>query len=342
MSSTESSFARGENEATGSLLAAQYPQTCKGKVIFYYAYSLFLGEGEQDSQEKDKKIKKLFFRCSFCLFLPRNLALSCIIILKFESEEKAMSKKYFWLKLKNDFYSQPEIKLMLAGEQGAERVVFYQRLLLMSLEHNGYLRYSQTKPYDCRMLSVLTENTEEFVQNSLSIFVDLGVLEIQDDGTLYLPGIVDCVGSETEWAEKKRMQRCKKEIVPDMSSDCPTDIDINPYSDTKSEIKNQLDWPKSNENGCYLPLKNGEHFNLTATSVDELAKAYPCLDILREVHRMSAWLKDNPSKQKTKNKINQFINNWLANEQSKGVPKHEKSNGTDSINAEHGSHGEWV
>ena len=66
MSSTESSFARGEKEATGSLLAAQYPQTCKGKVIFYYAYSLFLGEGEQDSQEKDEKIKKIIF---FVLFL---------------------------------------------------------------------------------------------------------------------------------------------------------------------------------------------------------------------------------------------------------------------------------
>ena len=254
-----------------------------------------------------------------------------------------MAKKYYWLKLKTDFYARPEIKLMLAEEQGAEMVVFYQRLLLMSLEYEGYLRYSETMPYNSRMLSVLTENTEEFVQNSLSIFFDLGVVEIQDDGTLYLPGIVDCVGSETEWAEKKRMQRTKKDIVPDMSSDCPTDIDIDVNLDKEIERDNKLDGDHTKASNYCLPLKNGEQFLLGATDIRELTEAYPSLDVVREILKINAWFKDNPTKLKSKNKINQFINCWLDNAQSKGVAKRdENANRTDPINAEHDNHGEWV
>lgn len=262
-----------------------------------------------------------------------------------------MAKRLFWVKLKNDFYAQPEIKLMMAEDQGGDMVVLYQQLLLMSLEFNGFLRYSEALPYDHRKIAVVTNYKVEFVEKALNLFVELGVVEMLDDGTLYFTKLVDCVGSETEWAGKKREYRSKEDNVPGVSSNCPTDIEkeINSNSEIDSDMENKLDLENksdleySNKSKYCLPLKNGESFTLSATSVDELAKAYPSLDVIREIHKMSAWLKDNPSKLKSKNKINQFINNWLSNEQSKGVQtQSEKFSGTNPNNAQYGNHGEWL
>lgn len=107
----------------------------------------------------------------------------------------------------------------------------------MSLEFNGFLRYSEAMPYDHRKIAVVTNYKVEFVEKALNIFVELGVVEMLDDGTLYFTKLVDCVGSETEWAEKKRVYRSKEDNVLGVSSNCPTDIDkdINSNSEIESD-----------------------------------------------------------------------------------------------------------
>jgi hypothetical protein len=49
------------------------------------------------------------------------------------------------------------------------------------------------------------------------------------------------IGSETEWAKKKREYREKKDNVPLLSSKCPTEIDIDKEKDKEIEKESEVD-----------------------------------------------------------------------------------------------------
>lgn len=59
----------------------------------------------------------------------------------------------------------------------------------------------------------------------MKIFIELNMMDILDDQTIYMAEVDKLIGSETEWAKKKRLQRTKGDIVPKLSSKCPTEIE---------------------------------------------------------------------------------------------------------------------
>lgn len=49
------------------------------------------------------------------------------------------NKKFFWLKLKNDFFDRDEIKIIENQQNGKDYIIFYMKLLLKSVESDGKL-----------------------------------------------------------------------------------------------------------------------------------------------------------------------------------------------------------
>ena len=74
------------------------------------------------------------------------------------------SKKYYWLKLQKDFFKRHDIQIIESMPNGKEYILFYLKLLAESVSHEGELRFSETIPYDEKMLSVVTNtNIDEDV-----------------------------------------------------------------------------------------------------------------------------------------------------------------------------------
>ena len=82
-----------------------------------------------------------------------------------------MIKKYFWLKLKNDFFDREEIKLIEAMPNGKDYIIFYMKLLLKSIENNGKLFFRNTIPYSAEMLANVTNTNIDTVKVSVDIFL---------------------------------------------------------------------------------------------------------------------------------------------------------------------------
>ena len=55
--------------------------------------------------------------------------------------------------------------------------------------------------------------------------MSLNMVEVFDDKTIYMSEVDKLIGSETKWAEKKRIQRAKEDNVPLLSSKCPTELE---------------------------------------------------------------------------------------------------------------------
>ena len=120
-----------------------------------------------------------------------------------------MEKKYYWLKLKRDFFKRHDIRIIEAMPNGKDYILFYLKLLCESVDHEGKLRFSESVPYNAEMLSIITDTNRDTVQAAVDIFVELGMMEKLDDGTLYMTECQKLIGCETAWAEKKREYREK-------------------------------------------------------------------------------------------------------------------------------------
>ena len=125
-------------------------------------------------------------------------------------------KRYYWIKLKTDFFDLPEIDWLLSQKNGAEYIVLYQMLCLMTANQNGTLASSfgeMIVPYD---VEKIVRDTKYFnfdtVKIALEIYKKLGLIYESEDKLLKISNYEEMIGSESNWAEKKRRYRQKKSI----------------------------------------------------------------------------------------------------------------------------------
>lgn len=101
------------------------------------------------------------------------------------------TKKYYWLKLKRDFFKRHDIEIIEGMPNGKDYVLFYLKLLVESIDHEGALRFSETLPYNEEMLATITRTNVDIVRSAVKIFYQLGMMDMMDDGTLYMRPYVD-------------------------------------------------------------------------------------------------------------------------------------------------------
>ena len=121
-------------------------------------------------------------------------------------------KKYFWLRLRKDFFKRHDVRILEAMPNGKEYVMFYLKMLTESIDHEGALRFSDTTPYSTEMLATIANTSPEIAEGAIKALISLEMIEVNDDGTFNMIGIENMIGFETKWAEKKRKYRQQKDI----------------------------------------------------------------------------------------------------------------------------------
>ncbi len=126
-------------------------------------------------------------------------------------------KKFYWIKLKTDFFNSPAVDFLLSQENGSEYVVLYQMLCCMTANNNGSLSTQIGEiivPFDAdkiaRDAKYFSKGT---IMMALDLFKKLGLIYSDEGECLRLAGIEEMTGSESASKEavKKREQRSKKE-----------------------------------------------------------------------------------------------------------------------------------
>ena len=148
------------------------------------------------------------------------------------------NKKYYWLKLKEDFFEEDAISWIEEQENGKDYCLFYLKLCLKSLKTNGLLIRnvgSMLVPYDIKTLARVTNTETDTVRVAMELFKRIGLVQILENGEIYIAELQNMVGSETKWAEKKRLQRQKKDNVPGLSGQSPIEIEIEQQHIGKKE-----------------------------------------------------------------------------------------------------------
>ena len=160
------------------------------------------------------------------------------------------SNKYFWLKLKRDFFKRHDIQIIEAMPNGKDYILFYLKLLCESVDHEGNLRFSDQIPYNDQMLATITNTNIDIVRSAIKIFSELKMMELLDDGTLFMNETQKILGCETEWARKKREYRQGQ--IEDKKGQCP------PIVRQEIEIEKEIELEKDILNTNTLPQDAAE------------------------------------------------------------------------------------
>ena len=114
------------------------------------------------------------------------------------------NKRYYWLKLKKDFFQQHQIKVLKALPNGRLYALIYLELLAESCSHDGELRFSKMMPYDTVTLAAVIDEDKDNLEKAIETLERLELVEIIDDGTIYMSEIERLLGSETGQTIRKR------------------------------------------------------------------------------------------------------------------------------------------
>lgn len=161
-------------------------------------------------------------------------------------------KKFYWIKLKTDFFNEDTIDFLLSQENGCEYVVLYQMLCLYTANNNGVMATITGEmiiPYDIKKIVRDTKYFDyDTVAVALELFKKLGLIYEEENKVLKIANIEGMIGSESasRSAIKKREYRLRKKIEDNMGTNCPTEIDIEKEIDI--EIEKDIDNNKNKIN----------------------------------------------------------------------------------------------
>ena len=126
-------------------------------------------------------------------------------------------KRYYWLKLHDDFFNSKRIKKMRRMAGGDTYTIIYLKLQLMAMKKDGVLTFSGLEPSFAEELALDMDEEVDDVRMTLAYLVSCGLAESNGDATLFFPYAVENVGSEGASAARVRAfrERQNAEALPE-------------------------------------------------------------------------------------------------------------------------------
>ena len=124
-----------------------------------------------------------------------------------------MSKAYYWLKLKKDFFDDPKILKIRSVAGGDTYTCIYLKLLLKSLDNDGVIFFDGIEPTIEAEIALKIREQEINVKAAMAIFESLGLLQKGEGEDVRLPEAASLSGKECDSAKRVREFRAKQKEV---------------------------------------------------------------------------------------------------------------------------------
>lgn len=167
----------------------------------------------------------------------------------------ADNKKYYYLKLKDNFFDSDATIVLESMPDGYLYSNILLKLYLRSLKNDGKLMFNDRIPYNPTILAQVTRHNVGVVEKALNIFQELDLIEIMDNGAIYMLDIQNFIGESSTEADRIRGYRNKikaeKEgiALPDGTNvrTNVTDKSVQMYDESTPEIDIEKEKEKEKE-----------------------------------------------------------------------------------------------
>lgn len=121
-------------------------------------------------------------------------------------------KKYFWLKLKDNFFQQKEIKKLRKIAGGDTYTIIYLKLQLLSIRKEGIITFDGTEENLAEQLALEIDEDKDNITIVLSFLKANNLIEELEADNFLLTKVPECIGKESESAERVRRHRQRKAL----------------------------------------------------------------------------------------------------------------------------------
>lgn len=166
----------------------------------------------------------------------------------------AVSKRYYWLKLENDFFSSTSdirIKKLRSLAGGDTFTIIYLKMMLSTLTTDGIITYEGIEENIAQEIALRIDENPDNVQVTINYLINTKLLIEVDENTYSLPYVAKHTGSEGASAERMRSLRqrhkaslCDRNVhKPLQVGDVESESEKESESEIESESVNDNDRP---------------------------------------------------------------------------------------------------
>jgi predicted phage replisome organizer len=205
------------------------------------------------------------------------------------------NKRYFWLKLFDDFFSSKRIKKLRNLAGGDTYTIIYLKMQLKALKNDGYLYFDGVMGDFAEEIALDIDENPDDVKVTIQYLLSVGLIESSESGEeWYLTYMKNCIGSETASAQRSRAfrQRQKEQKV----LQCNTDETLPQHApNVEKEIEIEKEKDINNKKEKSIKHKYGEygHITLTDEQYDRLISDYGEIAVLAGIKKVDEYCQEH-------------------------------------------------
>lgn len=220
------------------------------------------------------------------------------------------NKRYYYLKLKENFFNSDEMVLLESMPDGYIYSNILLKLYLRSLKHEGKLMFNDRIPFNSTMLATITRHSVGVVEKAVQIFRDLQLIDVLDNGAIYMSDIQSFIGKSSTEADRKReyrkkIEEAKRNLITggQVSDKCPDKT----TPELEIEIEKDIDIDKEEKKGKY----SDEHLRLAKKLQSNLTEDFPKEMNKVDIEKWADTIRLMEERDKASIEAIEYVINWL-------------------------------
>lgn len=220
------------------------------------------------------------------------------------------NKRYYYLKLKENFFDSDEMVLLESMPDGYIYSNILLKLYLRSLKHEGKLMFNDRIPFNSTMLATITRHSVGVVEKAVQIFRDLQLIDVLDNGAIYMSDIQSFIGKSSTEADRKReyrkkIEEAKRNLITggQVSDKCPDKT--TPEIEIEKDI--DIDIDKEEKKGKY----SDEHLRLAKKLQSNLTEDFPKEMNKVDIEKWADTIRLMEERDKASIEAIEYVINWL-------------------------------
>jgi len=268
--------------------------------------------------------------------------------------EKA--KRYYWLKLPEDWFRQKSIKRLRQIAGGDTYTIIYLKMMLQSLKTGGKLFFDGYEDTFSDEIALDIDEDPANVKVTVNYLTNAGLLVLDNQSSTSvatLPESLKLTGSESSSAERVRRFRANKTAKAVTCNADVTNCNTEKEKEIEKEIEIEIEKPScpepssddsrpepkkrassnktamaeaETEGDVFLkvPLNTGDLFWISRIWLEKQREFYPGINIELVCRQAAGWLENNPKYRKTRGGMSRFLSSWFNREQDKASKPYRK------------------
>lgn len=153
-------------------------------------------------------------------------------------------KRYYWLKLKDDFFQSRKMKKLRKVAGGDTYTIIYLKLQLLSINNDGVIEFEGTDEDIFHQLSLDIDEEIDDIKMTVAFCTANDLIEVQEQD-LFLNDVPQLIGSETQAARRMRRKRARDNKA----------IESDTNANNVQALRNNVTEERNNVRSCYTEIE---------------------------------------------------------------------------------------